>query len=267
MELTIRGQRTFVFTAGRPVDPTLPTLVLLHGAASDHSVWAQQSRYLADRGRNVLAVDLPGHGRSDGAPLPRIEDLADWLPDLLDAAGIDRASLAGHSMGSLVALEAAARMPQRITGIALLGTAVPMAVSETLLAMLRERPDAARRLINQWSHAPASLFGGNQQPGIWMAGASLALMRRSTGETMQTDFSACNAYRNGLDAAARVRCPALLVVADRDLMTPARAVADLERALPDVRRVTLDACGHSMLTEQAERVRATLAAFAAATPG
>lgn len=264
MELTVRGESAYVYTAGRRIDPALPTVVLVHGAAGDHSVWARQSRPLARRGFNVLAVDLPGHGRSAGALLTGIEAIVDWVFDLLDAAGIDRAAIAGHSMGSLVALEAAGRRPERIIGIALLGTAVPMAVSDTLLGLVRDRPDDARRLINQWSHAPASQFGGGAEPGIWISGASLALMQRASPASMLTDFSACNAYTNGLAAATRTRCPTLLVVAARDLMTPARAVADLERALAKPRRVDLDACGHSMLAEKGEQVAALLGSFLAA---
>src|SRR5689334_15639084 len=109
MQLTVNGSKTFAATGGRPFDATLPTVVFLHGAGFDHSAWALHSRWFAHHGFGVLAVDLPGHGRSSGKPLTSIEAMADWTVALLDAAGSSRAKLVGHSMGSLIALETAAR--------------------------------------------------------------------------------------------------------------------------------------------------------------
>src|SRR5579863_3744087 len=107
MEFTVGGQRGFAGSGGRPFDNRLPTVVLLHGAGMNHTVWALQARALAHHGRNVLAIDFPGHGNSAGPALTTIEDLADWLLRALRALDVGRFRLAGHSMGSLVALEAA----------------------------------------------------------------------------------------------------------------------------------------------------------------
>lgn len=267
MELTVNHLDTYAYTGGRSPQAGAPWVVFIHGAAHDHSVWNLQSRYLAHHGYNVLAVDLPGHGRSAGEPLASIGALADWLPAALDAAGIDSATLVGHSMGALVALEAAARAPTRITRLALVGAAVPMPVSEALLTSSRDHPEAAFRMINQWSHAPTSLLGGHPVPGLWMAGMNLALMRRSRPGALHTDLSNCNAYQNGLAAAARVNCPTLLVIGKRDLMTPARATAELVGALPDARSITIDDCGHAMMSEQPGAVLAALRSFLPPAPG
>jgi pimeloyl-ACP methyl ester carboxylesterase len=88
MELELDGKRAYAYTGGKPFDPALPCVVFIHGAQNDHSVWGLQSRWFAHHGFAVLAVDLPGHGRSTGAPLPAIEALADWIVALLDAVGI-----------------------------------------------------------------------------------------------------------------------------------------------------------------------------------
>lgn len=261
MEFIVNGHHVYAYTGGRQPASGAPWVVFIHGAAHDHSVWNLQSRYLAHHGRNVLAVDLPGHGRSAGAPLESIEALADWLLAALDAAGIESAALAGHSMGSLIALEAAARAAARITHLALVGTAAPMPVSENLLATSRDKPEAAYAMVNQWSHAPASLIGGHPVPGMWMTGANRALMRRSRPGAMHTDLSNCNAYQDGLLAAAKVRCPALIVIGKRDLMTPARATADLLKTLPDVRTAVIDGAGHAMMSEQPAAVLAALRDF------
>src|SRR5580692_1135401 len=117
MQLTVSGIDSFVATGGRPFDPSLPTIALLHGAGFDHTTWALHSRWFAHHGYGVLAPDLPGHGRSIGAPLTTIADMADWTAALLDAAGAAKAWLVGHSMGSLIALETAARHPTRVSAL------------------------------------------------------------------------------------------------------------------------------------------------------
>ena len=128
MQLSVNGIDTFVATGGRPFDPSLPAVVMLHGAGFDHSTWALHSRWFAHHGYAVLAPDLPGHGRSSGKPLPTIADMADWTAALLDAAGAPKARLVGHSMGSLIALETAARHPDKVSGLSLIGTAATMTV-------------------------------------------------------------------------------------------------------------------------------------------
>ena len=153
MIVDVHGVPAYAYTGGKPFDPALPTAVFIHGAQNDHSVWALQTRYFAHHGFGVLAVDLPGHHRSAGPALRDIASMADWLAALLDATGVQRAFVAGHSMGSLVALDFAARYPARSSHLALVATAVPMAVSDTLLdAALNREPDAIE-MVNQWSHS------------------------------------------------------------------------------------------------------------------
>ena len=124
------GQTAYAYTGGRVFDASLPTVIFIHGAQNDHSVWALQSRYLAHHGFGVLALDLPGHGRSGGAALSSVEALAAWVLTVMDAAGVRKACLIGHSMGSLVALETWHMAPDRVDKLALLGTAFPMKVSD-----------------------------------------------------------------------------------------------------------------------------------------
>src|ERR1700676_3164600 len=133
MQLSVNGIDAFVATGGREFDSSQPTVVLLHGAGFDHSIWALHSRWFAHHGYGVLAPDLPGHGRSSGAPLPAIADMADWTAALLDAAGAAKARLVGHSMGSLIALETAARHPARVSALSLIGTAATMTGGPDLL--------------------------------------------------------------------------------------------------------------------------------------
>ncbi|MBI4754919.1 MAG: alpha/beta hydrolase [Betaproteobacteria bacterium] len=260
-EQMVAGRAAFIYRGGRESGRVAPTVVFVHGAAHDHSVWTLQSRWFAHHGWNVLAPDLPGHGRSAGPALESIGALADWVIALLDASKVESACLVGHSMGSLAALETAARDPQRVTGIALVGCSAPMPVSEALLEAAREDEPAARAMINAWSFGPRARLGGNAVPGMWMAGANLRLMERSTCGALHTDLAACNRYADGLEAAARVRCPALLVCGERDQMTPPRATRPLLEALSDARQVLLPGCGHAVMAEQPDALLDALRAF------
>lgn len=261
MELTVAGHAVYAYTGGRPLDPALPAVVFLHGAEHDHCVWVLQSRYLAHHGRAVLAVDLPGHGRSGGPPLASVEALADWVPALLDAAGLASAALVGHSMGSLVALECAARHPDRVSRIALVGTAFPMRVSDELLGATRDDEPRAQDMVNLWSHSSLAHYPGNPGPGFWVMGENLRLMQRQKPGVMHVDFSACNAYGHGLEAARAVRCPALLVVGRRDVMTPPRAAREIAAALSDARTVEVAGSGHALMAEKPDEVLDALRAF------
>lgn len=261
MFLTVEDRKIFAYTANRPFDATKRTIVFVHGAANDHSVWALQSRYFAYHGWNAFAIDLPGHGKSANPPCPSISAAADWVAHLLDAIGAPTADLVGHSMGSLIALEAAARHPARISRIALIGTAVPMAVSGTLLDASQANDHAAYEMINVFAHSNAAQLGGNRVPGVWMMGSAMRLMERSGDGVLHADFSACNAYANGLEAAQKVRIPTLMILGKRDLMTPMKVARDMISKLPGVKVAALDGAGHSLMAERPDEVLDNLIAF------
>ena len=261
MRIGVDKCETYVYTGSRPLVPAQPTVLFVHGAAHDHSVWALQSRYFAHHGFNVLAVDLPGHGRSAGRALATVDAIADWLPRVLDAAGVKNAAIVGHSMGSLAALACAGRHGDRVTKVALLGPAVPMAVSDALLAAAHADDHLAFELINGWSHSAGKQLGGNQVPGMWMTGASMRLMERSGPGVLYNDLKACADYAGGLDAAAAVRCPALLILGARDVMAPPKAAPALLAALPPSTVVTLPDTGHALMAEQPDAVLDALRRF------
>ncbi len=266
MEFDILGRRAYAYTGGKRFDAALPVAVFIHGAQNDHSVWGLQSRYFAHHGFAVLAVDLPGHGRSAGPALASVEQMADWLNAVLDAAGTGKAVLVGHSMGSLIALEAAARRPERVAGIALVGTAYPMKVSPALLETAREREPVAIEMVNQWSHSSIAQKPSAPGPGFYVPGGSRRLMQRiaqrNPEQVFFTDFSACNDYANGEQAAAALACPALFLLGRRDVMTPPRAAATLASAMQRAQVVTLEGSGHALMAEQPDQVLETLFRFA-----
>ena len=261
MYLTVDTHKTYIYTANKAFDAGRPAVVFIHGAANDHSVWALQSRYFAYHGWNALAVDLPGHGKSAGTPLASIPVAAAWIARALDAAGAGKAALVGHSMGSLIALETAALHPDRVASIALIGSAAPMPVSEPLLNASKANDHVAYEMINVFSHSAPAQIGGNRTPGVWMMGNAMRLMERSAPGSLYADFIACNSYASGLESAAKVKCPALMVLGKRDLMTPMKASKDLIGAIGGVKVVSLEGTGHSLMAEKPDEVLDALIAF------
>jgi pimeloyl-ACP methyl ester carboxylesterase len=265
MEFTVNGAKTFCYTGGKPFDAAKPTVVFLHGVLNDHSVWILQTRYFAHHGWNVLAPDLPGHCKSEGEPPKTVEAAADFVLALLDAAKVEKAALVGHSFGSLVALEAAARAPARVTHLALVGTAYPMKVSPALLDNALNHPQKAIEMVNVFSHSllapPPSALG----PGTWLYGGSRALMRRVLASNSRVNlfhrgFAACDSYAGGEAAMEQVQCPVLFLLGKSDAMTPPKAAQALQRKAKNATTVLVEG-GHQMMTEAPDAVLFALRDF------
>ncbi len=251
MRVNVDGRAVFIGTgSGKPV-ATAPTVTFVHGAGMDHTVWVMPARYFARHGYRVLAVDLPGHGRSEGAPLTSIESMAQWLGDVLDVLGVDSTAIVGHSMGSLVAQAFAAAQPARARVVVLMGTAVPMPVTERLLSAAQSDIDAAIGMANGWSHSPRGRLGANANPGFWMLGGGARLIARAAPGVFFADLAACNAFRPG---PLTISSPALLILGDADQMTSARAGREVAATIADARVVVLPGCGHAMLSERPNEV-------------
>ena len=260
MRIRVDGIETFVATGGRDFDPTLPCVVFLHGAGLDHSVWALLARAFAHHGFGVLAPDLPGHGRSAGAPLASIAALAYWTAALIAAAGIPAARLVGHSMGSLVVLETAARHPDKVTALGLISTAAPMRVSDDLLKAAKSNGHAAIDMIAIWGHGYRATLGGSLAPGLWMLGGNERLLERARQGVIYADLSACNDYRDALAAAAKVAVPSIVIQGTRDLMTPAKGGRAIAAAIPGCRVAMIEGAGHMLMSERPDEVLAALRA-------
>lgn len=253
MKLSLDGRTVFAATGGQPVDPARPLVLLVHGAGMDSSVWALHSRWFAHHGASVLAVDLPGHGRSDGPPLGSIAAIADWLARLIPTAGFVRAVVIGHSMGALAALEIAARHPDRVAALGLIGAAPAMPVHPDLLAAAEANDHTAIDMVALWGLGAHAAMGGSRAPGLWLLGEAERLLERAAPGLLHADLAACNAYRNDA-AAGLVRCPTVLVLGERDLMTPARAGLALAQGIKGARPVVIPGAGHLLMAEQPDAV-------------
>jgi pimeloyl-ACP methyl ester carboxylesterase len=254
MYLVVDGVKAYAATGGREHDGARPLIVFVHGAGLDHTVWALLARWFAHRGFGVLAPDLPGHGRSAGEPLSSIGAMADWTAALIAAAGARKATIIGHSMGALVALETAARHSEKVSALGLIGAAAAMPVSRDLLAAAEADDHAAIDMVRIWGHGFRAGLGGSLAPGLWMLGGAERLLARARSGVLFKDLKACNDYRDGLAAAARVTVPATLVLGERDLMTPAKAGRELAAALRNARAIVLAGAGHMLMSERPDEL-------------
>jgi pimeloyl-ACP methyl ester carboxylesterase len=256
MKITVQGFTTYCYTGGKPIDAAKPTVVFIHGALNDHSVWILQSRYLANHGFNVLALDLPGHGKSAGNCPGSVEEAAAFVLALLDATGVPKAALVGHSWGSLIALHAASMAPQRITHLAMVATAFPMKVSPALLSTALNQPYQAIDMVNTFSHSTLAPPPSTLGPGTWLYGGAKALMRRILHSNPRENvfhigFNACDQYTQAFEALAQwnvAQAATLFIVGRHDQMTPPKAAQGLISAAPQASVVTVDA-GHQLMTE------------------
>lgn len=249
MNILVQQQPVYAYTGGKPFESGKPSVLFIHGAANDHSVWTYQARCVAHHGWNALALDLPGHGRSFGAVKSTIGAYADWLVATLDHAGIERATLVGHSMGSLIALDAAMRCAKRVERLMLIGCSVPMPVSQALLDAARNRPADAFDMLNLWGHAPQLKWGRNPTPGTSSLMAYRRLLERSAPGVLANDLTACQAYAAETGQLAAITARTVLLTGARDAMTPTKAGAALAGAIPGARFVAVAHAGHSLMQE------------------
>ena len=259
MEFELNNHVVFAATGRKELDPGLPAVIFIHGAGLDHTVWTLFNRYYARNGFNSIAVDLPGRGRSGGAPLPSIEENARWLLDFIRALNLKQVALVGHSMGSLVALEAAYQAQAMTNRLILLGAAVPMPVADPLLQAAEANDHSAVDMIMLFSHAYASQLGGNPVAGIHILNSNMRLLERHLENVLYTDLKACHEYAGGMAAAAGISIPVNLVLGAEDRMTPPAQAAGLISALDGAKVDVLPSCGHMMLSEQPEAVHCALA--------
>lgn len=261
MNLTVNGAAAYAYTGGKPFDAAKPTLVFVHGTAMDHSVWALQSRYLAHHGYGVLALDLPAHGRSAGAPLARIEAMADWVAALLHAAQVRQATVIGHSMGSLVALDCVRRHGANFSRAVLVGCSVPMPVAEPFLGAAHDDLASAVMMETLWGHSYQGYLGPYQVPGMWQGGMTQRLIERNARASQHADLVACNAYAPDPASLASISQPILVISGTRDVMTPMKAGVALAKSLPNARSHVIEGAGHALMSEAPDAVLDALIPF------
>lgn len=255
MFITVDGKEAFASDGGMPFDKTKKSVVFIHGAGMDRTVWGQQTRFIAHKGYNVLALDLPGHGKSEGPVLSSISAMADWLNRFIEAAQAGPSVFIGHSMGTLIALEAARKRPDLCKGLILAGTSARMRVHPDLIAAAEANQILAPELMTAWGHGPQAHLGGNLASGMWLLGGGVRLLEASPPGVIANDLKACDSYEDALAAAATVTAPTQIVAARFDKMTPPKAAKPIADALKQCDFHVISDAGHMMMMEAQKETR------------
>ena len=259
MKINVNGTEIFAATGGKDFEASKPLVVFIHGAGFDHSTWALYSRWHAHNGYSVLAPDLPAHGLSGGKLLTSVPEMADWIAALIDASGAKNARLIGHSLGSLIAVETAARHPDKVTSLGLIAAATAMPVSEALLSAAKANSPDAISMMTIWGFGSRAGLGGCLSPGNWMIGKGVRVLEATKPGVLFNDLSASNAY-DATEAAKKINVPTTLVLAERDLMTPAKSGKALAALIPGAKVVVLPGAGHMITAERPDDVLKAIAA-------
>jgi|TARA_B110000495_G_C23000810_1_gene590611 pimeloyl-ACP methyl ester carboxylesterase len=261
MDFNVNGNSVHAATGSRAINRDEPAIILLHGAGMDRTVWQLQTRNIAFMGRQTYAVDFPGHGRSEGDPLASIPEMAEWVLAFMDAAKIETATIVGHSMGALVAIEFAGKHPKKLNKLCLMGIAEAMPVHPDLLAAAQRNELLGPELIVYWGVGEKAQIGGHPQSGLWVHGATKTLLDLSGPGVLFNDLAACNVYEGALVAAKNVTCETHFILGRDDKMTPAKKAKSLADAIRIRETKIIEQCGHMMMTERPNQVYDALVEF------
>ncbi|MEJ2172565.1 MAG: alpha/beta fold hydrolase [Woeseiaceae bacterium] len=261
MYFAVNGKQVFATTGGKPFDNSKPTVIFLHGSGLDHTFWGLHARFFAFRNYSVLVPDLPGHTNSEGPPLTTIEAIADWLNDVVETLDINNISLVAHSQGCLDALEFASRFPERLKSVSFIASGLATPVNEALISAAENDPEAAIAMMLGWGFGPAGQLHQGPIPGNSMVAGGRKVMRGNVPTELAADLRACDAYKNGKQAAAAIKSPAQVILAGKDRMAPRKAGLELVAHLPDPEVTIIEESGHMVPQEAPDRCRQLLRDF------
>ncbi len=262
MYISLNDTDYYAYTGTHELQDDLETIVFVHGASMDHTVWSNQSRYFAYHGYNVVAMDLPGHKFSGGELLDSVEDMAAWLNAIVAGIAGTAIHFVGHSMGALVALEAAANFDHdkgKLATLSLVGFSYPMSVTPQLMDAAQNNPSKAYSMMTEWSHT--SKFGGEPVPGFWSPGMQMSMMENSAEGSIYRNLQACHNYAGGEAAFDRVSCPILFISGRQDKMAPAKLAKQEADRNEHANIVLIPDCGHSIMSESPDGVLDSLKQF------
>ena len=212
MIFQVDNKNVFASDAGQDIDKKKPTIILLHGSGLSHIVWSLTEQYLSNQNYNVLAIDLPGHGNSEGECLKSIEEISDWLEKVFIELDVSELTIIGHSQGCLEALEYSSRYSKRVKNLIFVGGSYRMPVNQDLIDLAKSGDDKAVQLMMKWSYEKSKKFiGGNPVEKIINS-------PRDIREVLATDLVACNNYKNGSEALKSINCPTLFIFGELDKM-------------------------------------------------
>tara|TARA_B100000287_G_scaffold38565_1_gene35348 strand:- start:1070 stop:1798 length:729 start_codon:yes stop_codon:yes gene_type:complete len=230
-------------------DKKKPSILLMHGSGLSHIVWSLHEQFYASQGFNVLSVDIPGHGNSDGPSLKSIEEISDWIRLLMKTLDILKITIIGHSQGSLVGIDFASRYPDLISKLVLVAGSYKMPVNQDLIDLAEAGDEKAILLMMKWGYEGSKAFiGGNPVKKIIKSSRDII-------EVLAVDLNACNNYKNGEQSLEKINCSTLCIFGDLDKMVPVKAGTKMSERIKNSEAKIISNCGHMIIFEKAFEMR------------
>ena len=245
----------FVSTGGMDFDKKKPSILLMHGSGLTHIVWSLHEQFYASQGYNVLSVDLPGHGNSEGPSLKSIEEISDWIKSLINALDITKIIIIGHSQGCLVGIDFAARYENLLSSLVLVAGSYKMPVNKDLIDLAEAGDDKAVLLMMKWGYEGSKAFiGGNPVKKIINSS-------REIREVLAVDLNACNNYKGGKESLEKINCATLCIFGDLDKMVTLEVGNKMASMIKNSEKKVINNCGHMIIFEKAFEMRQIVKEF------
>jgi len=253
--IELNNKKVFASDAGKIFEKEKDTIILLHGSGLTHIVWSLTEQYLSNKGYNILALDLPGHGNSEGPSLKSIEEIAEWLEKIINKIEIQHLTILGHSQGCLEAIEYVSKYSSKIKNLILVGGSYKITVNQDLIDLASAGDKDSIKLIMKWGYEGSKKFiGGNPVEKIINSS-------RAIREILAVDLIACNNYKNGFEAAKSIKCPTLLIFGELDKMVSLEKSKKFAELIPNAETYIIQNCGHMIMFENAFKMREKIAEF------
>jgi len=251
----IDNKKFFVSDSGQGINKDKDTIVLLHGSGLSHIVWSLTEQYLSNQNYNILAIDLPGHGNSEGKSLKSIEEISDWLEKVFIKLNVSNITIIGHSQGCLEAIEYYSKYSERVEALVFIGGSYSMPVNQDLIDLAEDGDDQAVKLMMKWSYENSKKFiGGNPVKKIIKS-------PRDIREILAIDLVACNNYKNGYEALKSINCPTLFIFGELDKMVNLEKGKKFAELIPNSKTYVIKDCGHMIMFEKAFEMREKISEF------
>ena len=255
MIFQLENKNIYASDSGQGLDKNKDTIVFLHGSGLSHIVWSLAEQFFSSKNFNVLSIDLPGHGNSDGPCLDSIEKIADWLEKVFDKLQLKNLILVGHSQGCLEILEYSSRYKERIKKLVFVGGSNKMPVHPDLIELAQNGHSDAVKLMMKWGYEGSKKFiGGNPVEKIIQS-------PRDISEILAVDLKACNNYSNGSEAAKAINLPSMLLYGELDKMVNLEAGKKFSNLIKNSITHVIKGCGHMIMIEKAFEMREKILEF------
>ena len=255
MIFQIENKNIFASDTGQGIDIKKKTIIFLHGSGLSHIVWSLTEQFFSNKNFNVLSIDLPGHGNSDGPCLDSIEKIADWLERIFSKLDLNNLILVGHSQGCLEILEYASKYKDRLNKLVFIGGSNKMPVHPDLIELAQNGDSDAVKLMMKWGYEGSKKFiGGNPVEKIIQS-------PRDISEILAVDLNACNNYSNGAEAAKTINFPSLLIFGELDKMVNLETGKKFGGLIKNSTTHVIKGCGHMIMIEKAFEMREKILEF------